>query len=64
MKRTITLFTHFYSDAIYVANTLYKPAIDVSLKICDEKEWLYNDGCIIIECYDCIYYIYHVFTLK
>lgn len=59
MKRKITLFAHFYSDAMYVANTLYRPAIDSSLTPCDEEEWLYNDGYIRVECWDCIYYIYH-----
>ena len=58
MKRKVVLFTHFYSDAMYIANTLYRPAIDVSLTRCDEEEWLYNDGEIRVECYDCICHIY------
>lgn len=58
MKRTIALFTHFYSNAIYIANTLYRPAIDVSLTRCNEEEWLHNDGEIRVECNDCIYRIY------
>lgn len=57
MKRKITLFTYFYGDALSITNTLFR-AIGVSLTDCDEEEWLYNDGCIRIECYDCIYYIY------
>ena len=59
MKRTIALFTHFYSNAVFVANTLFRPVIDVSLICCNEEEWLHNDGEIRIECYDCIYRIYH-----
>jgi hypothetical protein len=43
---------------MYVANTLYKPSIDVSLLYCNEEEWLYNNVGIRVECYDCIYYIY------
>ena len=58
MKRKITLFTHFYGDAISVANALYRPAIDASLTPCDEEEWLYNDGEIRVECNNCIYRIY------
>lgn len=59
MRREITLFTRFYKDAMYIANTLYRPVIEIeSLTRCNEEEWMYNDGCIIVECYDCIYYIY------
>ena len=58
MKRKVVLYTHFYSDAIYIANTLYRPAIDVSLTRCNEEEWLHNDGEIRVECNDCIYRIY------
>lgn len=57
MKRIVPLFTRFYSDAIYLANSLYRPTIDISLLHCSEKEWN-NDGCFRVECYDCIYYIY------
>lgn len=62
MKRKITLFTHFYDDAIYVANTLntlYNPDTDALPTTHYEREWLYNDGCIRVECQDCVYYIYH-----
>ena len=59
MKRKVTLFTHFYGDAIHLANTLYRqPAISASLTRCDEEEWLYNDGEIRVEINDCIYRIY------
>lgn len=58
MKRRITLFTYFYSDAISLTDTIFR-TIGVSLTRCDEEEWIYNSGCIRIECYDCIYYIYH-----
>ena len=58
MKRKIALYTNFYSDAMYIANTLYRPAIDVSFTCCKEETWIYDDGYIRVECYDCIYYIY------
>ena len=59
IKRKMLIFVDTYSDGMYLANTLYRPAIDVSLTRCDEEEWLYNDGAIRVECYDCIYYFYH-----
>ncbi len=58
MKRKIVLYANFYSDAMFVANTLYRPAIDASFTCCKEETWIYADGYIRVECYDCIYYIY------
>jgi hypothetical protein len=57
MKRKITLFTHFYSDAVSIATALFRTS-GVSFLDCNEEEWLYNDGYIRVECYDCVYYVY------
>lgn len=57
MKRKILLYANFYSDACYLANTLYRPAIDVSQTICTQEEWEENDELIRVECWDCVYYI-------
>lgn len=57
MKRKIILYANFYSDACYVANTLYRPAIDISQTICTQEDWEKNRELIRVEHYDCIYYI-------
>ena len=56
MKREILLYALFYSDAVYLANTLYRPAIDVSQKIPTQEDWE-NEELIRVECNDCVYYI-------
>ncbi len=58
MKRKIVLYTHFYGDARFMTNILYRPALD-ECYISKEEEWLYNEGPIIIDRNDdVIYYIY------
>ena len=58
MKRKIVLFTHFYSDAKFVSNTLYRPLLD-KYYACKEEDWSCNEEPIIIDRNDdVIYYIY------
>lgn len=57
MKRKIVLYALFYSDAVYLANTLYRPAMDISQDICTQEDWEEKGKVIRVEHYDCVYYI-------
>jgi hypothetical protein len=55
IKRKMLIFTDTYSDAMYLANTLYRPALDKQT-ICSESA--FNNGELIrVEREDCIFYI-------
>jgi hypothetical protein len=55
MKRKIVLFTNDYSNAMYLANTLYRPALDKQT-ICNESAFK-NGELIRVEREGCIFYI-------
>ena len=53
-KRAIVIYLDDYSDARYMANKIYRPAMDVDLKLCEESEWYKHIATIRIEQNDCI----------
>lgn len=55
VKRKMLIFTDNYSNAMYLANTLYRPALDKQT-ICGESAFK-NGGLIRVEHEDCIFYI-------
>lgn len=56
MKRKMLIFTNTYSDAMYLANTIYRPSLDMGMVKCSESAW-HNGELIRVEQEDCLYYI-------
>ena len=55
MKRKMLIYTNTYNDAMYLANTIYRPSLD-GMVTCTESAW-HNGELIRVEQEYCIYYI-------